>query len=167
MQVFVEALSVCHVALEGTDPEYRLACAAEAAWVAEQLATSSKTFVCPKIVKSTFVDFTSFIFLIISIIIIESETDHFYHELLLRLALSLCVKTTHAAFLHDACLPCRYALVAACALEDPDVGSVLDEYASLPGFRGIRQIANKDPNWWVCMFVRARARVCVCVCVCE
>ena len=85
LQVFVEALSVCHVALAGTDPEYRLACAAEATWVSEQLATSSK----------------------------------------------------------------QYALVPTCALEDPDVATVLDEYATLSGFKGIRQITNKDPSWCV------------------
>jgi hypothetical protein len=44
-----------------------------------------------------------------------------------------------------------YLLVPSCALEASNVADVLDEYAKLDGFRGIRQIVNKDPDWCVCV----------------
>jgi len=45
---FLEAVSVCHVDMAGTDPNYTAACLAEARWVADELGKSSKTYVlCP------------------------------------------------------------------------------------------------------------------------
>mmetsp|Transcript_33798 Transcript_33798/g.88786 ORF Transcript_33798/g.88786 Transcript_33798/m.88786 type:complete len:310 (+) Transcript_33798:140-1069(+) len=81
--VFLEAVSVCHVDMQGTDPAFVAHCKAEAAWAAPQLAASEKT----------------------------------------------------------------YVLVPTCPLESPAVGEILDEYAKVDGFRGIRQIINKDPDW--------------------
>lgn len=81
--MFLEAVSVCHTSMKGTDPAFVEHCKAEAKWAHGQLSASEKS----------------------------------------------------------------YSFVFTAPLESESFGAVLDEYAKLDGFRGIRQIVNKDPNW--------------------